>query len=112
MCFFLTLNLGNILTLRVYKGVISIEDSKYESVEPYGERFDVLSLPTKMGSNFGRFFFQFFLFHAKSGTTNNHRNVSSDKSYQRFFNRDSNEIKIFSKSCPSVEKNWFEVVGI
>ena len=38
----------------------------------------------------------FFVFHAKSGTTNNHRKGSSDIAYQRFFSRYSNDVKFVS----------------
>ena len=50
--------------------------------------------------------FQFFVFYAKSGTTNKHRKGSSDISYQSTFNRDSNDIKTISKIFLSVENNW------
>ena len=48
------------------------------------------------------FFFR-FVFHAKSGTTNNHRTGWSDISY-------SNHILKFSKKITSVEKNRFETL--
>ena len=41
------------------------------------------------------FSFFFFLFHAKSGTTNNHWIRFSDISYENPYSRDSNHIKTF-----------------
>ena len=63
-----------------------------------------------MGRNFvfGYILVFFFVFHAKSGTTNINRNGSSDISYKSPFNRDSIEIETF-QCFLSVEKNWFEI---
>ena len=52
------------------------------------------------------FSFFLFVFHVKSGTINNHRNGSSGITNYRPFVCDSNDIKIFSKSFLSIEKNW------
>ena len=54
-------------------------------------------------------FFLLLVFHAKSGTTNNYRNGSSDISYLSPFNRDSNGIKN-CKHFFTVENNRFEII--
>ena len=46
--------------------------------------------------------FSLFVLHAKSGTTNNHLNRSSDISFSSPFSRDSNEIFL------RLEKHRFE----
>ena len=45
-------------------------------------------------------------FHAKSGTTNNYQNVTSenDISNSNPFSRDSNYISKLSETCPRIEK--------
>ena len=45
-----------------------------------------------------------FCFHAKSGTTNNHRTGLSDISYGSPYSRDSNHIKKILNFFPSVEE--------
>ena len=47
----------------------------------------------------------FFVFHAKSGTTNSNPNGSSDISYYSILTIDSNGVK----SYPSVKKNRFKI---
>ena len=63
--------------------------------------------PFKMGRNF-LFGFFFFVFHAKSHTTNNHRTESNDISYSCPFSRDSN-IRKFPKKI-RVEKNSLKLL--
>ena len=48
-------------------------------------------------------FFFHFVFHAKSGTLNNHRNGSSDISYSSLFSLDSNDNKKNLKNVHGVE---------
>ena len=46
----------------------------------------------------------FFVFPAKSGTTNNHRNGSSDISYLSLFSRDSTALKSFETISHGLKK--------
>ena len=48
--------------------------------------------------------FPFFIFHAKPGTTNNHRTRLSDISNLNPFTRDLNHITKLPKNFPIVEK--------
>ena len=57
------------------------------------------------------FSFFLFVFHAKSGTTNNHRKGSSDISYQSLFSRDSNGIENFEFFF-TLEKNRSEIFDL
>ena len=55
------------------------------------------------------YFSTFFVFHAKSGTTNTHRNGLSDLSNECPSSHDSNHIEALPKFASSVEKNRFEI---
>ena len=67
--------------------------------------FVLLSISKRRIFVFGCFF---FCFPRKIRYHENHRDESSDDSYEILFNRDLEDIDLFVKNILSVEKNWFK----